>query len=347
MSQLKVDTITDEAGTGSPSLPNGLTVGGVNYPSTGPLSNRNKIINGAMVIDQRNAGAAVTIPAPGLVYSVDRFYGFALGANATAQRVSSGISEFPFALRLTGASGNTYLETGQRIESANCADLVGKQVTLSFTAASSSLSAISCALVRASVGVDNFNSTAEIQSISQPITSTLTRYSVIFNALPSTAADGIAISFIAGSGLAASETITITGVQLEAGTVATPFEHRSFGQELALCLRYYYDISSEGTGGGFGNLNMFRYADGQNVYAAIENHPVYMRAGPTITFESGLRVHLPSVAVEAGTFSANRATPARFNISVTPGTTNDSTIKVAYPDGDGAAVRRIFFSAEL
>ena len=68
-------------------------------------------------------------------------------------------------------------------------------------------------------------------------------------------------------------TFELTGVQFEVGSVATDFEHRSFGQELALCQRYYQVGSSVGC--GYGSAN--GYARGGYIYA------VAMRAAPTLT----------------------------------------------------------------
>lgn len=75
-----------------------------------------------------------------------------------------------------------------------------------------------------------------------------------------------------GVGGAVSDYFAITGVQLELGETATPFEHRSFGEELALCQRYYYefDLPSDYTPGGGGNGLYRAYA-----------YPVTMRATPT------------------------------------------------------------------
>jgi len=71
----------------------------------------------------------------------------------------------------------------------------------------------------------------------------------------------------------------LTGVQLEVGEQATPFEHRSFADELARCQRYYYQAGGDST-------NSFAYkgylAASQYV-SATHQHPVTMRAGPTIT----------------------------------------------------------------
>ena len=77
-------------------------------------------------------------------------------------------------------------------------------------------------------------------------------------------------------------TFEITGVQIEVGSVATDFEHRSFAQELALCQRYYYQNYS-GTQGGY---YFYQYASTHR-FMDIQ-HPVPMRTDPTptITYHS-------------------------------------------------------------
>ena len=77
---------------------------------------RNRIINGAMTIDQRNAGAAQTITAgAALAYSVDRWYAYCTGANVTGQQVQ-GASAGQFRYRFTGVASVTGIGFGQRIE---------------------------------------------------------------------------------------------------------------------------------------------------------------------------------------------------------------------------------------
>jgi hypothetical protein len=281
MSQLKVDTITDEAGTGSPSLPNGLTVGGVNYPTTGPLSNRNKIINGAMVIDQRNAGAAVT-PAASNSFGLDRWFSgwsspfnsrFTFQQNAGSVTPPLGFTNY---LGTTVASAYTPAATEfsfiqQPIEGFNFADLgwgaAGAQsVTLSFWARSSLTGTFPVV-----VGNDyarGYGATYTINSANTWEYKTITVPGDTTGTWGKTNGIGLRLLFSLGTGATASQpagvwgawvgpgvpgtvllsstngaTFYITGVQLEAGTVATPFEHRSFGQELALCKRYFERIN--------------------------------------------------------------------------------------------------------
>ena len=71
--------------------------------------------------------------------------------------------------------------------------------------------------------------------------------------------------------------LELANIQLELGKVATPFEHRSYGEELALCQRYYYktDIIR------YLNLGRFNHTAGNGI--AWWNHPVYMRAAPTMS----------------------------------------------------------------
>ena len=78
-------------------------------------------------------------------------------------------------------------------------------------------------------------------------------------------------------------TFEITGVQLEVGDTATPFEHRSYGDELAKCQRYFY-LKGSGTGFGSAQSGSGAYA---RMYALPERHPVEMRATPTVSLISG------------------------------------------------------------
>lgn len=139
----------------------------------------------------------------------------------------------------------------------------------------------------------------------------------------------------------------ITGVQLEIGDTATSFEHRSYGEELSLCQRYYQFIDSVSTQGQGANLMFHRYLDSSNVYASSYQYFTTMRAAPSITFESGMRCHLPAISVESGTFGSSSISNQGAWLQVTPGTTNNSTVKVALIDGDGTNSKKVSFDAEL
>ena len=99
-------------------------------------------------------------------------------------------------------------------------------------------------------------------------------------------------------------TMDLTGVQLEVGPEATPFEHRSFAEELKLCQRYYYKstqygypvqnpiASAQGTDGdGFLGWAFYNTTSCRSPHY---NHPVEMRVTPTVNFYSSERVSSPS-----------------------------------------------------
>jgi len=80
--------------------------------------------------------------------------------------------------------------------------------------------------------------------------------------------------------------IFLTGIQLEVGEQATPFEHRSFGDELASCMRYYQTAVPAG-GDIFGTRIIFggHIVSGNNIFGFVD-HTVPMRAAPSITFNN-------------------------------------------------------------
>lgn len=215
-----------------------LTVPSLN---SGPLAGmRNRIINGAMAVDQRNAGAAQTFTAgAALAYCVDRWYGYSTGANVTGQRVTGAVAN-TFRYRFTGAASVTAIGFGQRIEALNSADLAGETVTLGVDLANSLLTSVTWTAYYANT-TDTFGTLAsptrtQIATGTFTVTSTVTRYNTQIS-VPAAATTGIEIVFTVGA--QTSGTWTIGNVQLEIGSVATPFERRQYGQELALCQRYY------------------------------------------------------------------------------------------------------------
>ena len=274
---------------------------------------RNRIINGAMAADQRNAGASQTFTAAAaLAYSVDRWYGYSTGANVTGQRIQ-GATVGQFYYRFTGAASVTAIGFGQRIEQLNSAELASTTATLSVDLANSLLTSVTWTAFYANTA-DTFGTLAsptrtQIATGTFTVTSTVTRCSTNIS-VPAAATTGIEIVFTVGA--QTSGTWTIGNVQLEPGTVATPFERRSYGQELALCQRYYHETSQPNDFyGRAGTVATTTY------HPIIHEFPVIMRiapsfASPTATFSFA----------NASIFS-NATTPRRhlslMSLSNTPG----------------------------
>ncbi|MFZ9147005.1 MAG: hypothetical protein ACO21H_07135 [Sediminibacterium sp.] len=228
------------------------------------LPNRNILINGAMAIDQRNAGASQTITAgSALAYTVDRWYAYCTGANATGQRVA-GTAPNQYNYRFTGASSVTKIGFAQRIEASNSQHLAGKTATLSVDLANSLLTTITWTAWYANTS-DTFGTLAsptrtQIATGTFTVNSTLTRYSTSI-AIPAGATTGIEIELSVGA--QTSGTWTIGRAQLEDTPEQTTFEYRSTQHELLLCQRYYeYGITwgvSYGASASFIQRCLFPY----------------------------------------------------------------------------------------
>jgi len=103
-------------------------------------------------------------------------------------------------------------------------------------------------------------------------------------------------------------TFEITGVQLEVGDTATDFEHRSFGQELALCQRYFQVVSAS---------NRVRSAGSSHIYANSVNYFVTMRATPSTTKSGGI---VSNVGLEA----CNNVNTTGFRYEITATSSGDA-----------------------
>jgi hypothetical protein len=282
---------------------------------------RNRIINGAMVIDQRNAGASVT-PTSGQ-YTLDRWYfSLAQTSKLTTQQNAGSVTPpvgFTNYLGVTSSSAYSVL-TGdffgfrQSIEGLNVADLGwgtanAKTVTLSFWVRSS---------LTGTFGGSLFNSAA---NRSYPYSYTISAANTWEQKSVTIAGDttgtwltdngnGIQVYFSLGAGSTFSGTANtwtggtwasqptgstsvvgtngatfyITGVQLEVGTQATGFEYRQYGTELALCQRYFFKTFAQGTAvaQNAGILGAIPSWLGGGSLNSIVNLPVTMRATPTI-----------------------------------------------------------------
>jgi hypothetical protein len=292
---------------------NTISVGNNNVsPFTGM---KNRIINGNFEFWQR--GTSVTLVPNTLRYLADRWTaaGFQQGRH---QRVS--VTSPPaglvsrYALRVgssttaeIGGSG-TRMASRQKIESVNCVDLAGQVVTLSFWIRFSAATVSSVSNTGQSAYGDFFYSLmyntgstdsdtgSDVSGDSQSfvgiangsLPTTWTKYTL--TATVPAGCKNISVNFqfqyLGSTSSADTVYYDVTSVQLEAGSVATPFEFRSYGTELALCQRYYFQSKKYGLGmAGADEAHFIVYGPrvaGSEWLWTRGYFPVQMRADPTI-----------------------------------------------------------------
>ena len=258
---------------------------GANLPNT--FGFKNRIINGAMVIDQRNAGASVT-QTTSVVYTVDRWscYGSAT-SKFTVQRNAASVTPpvgFTNYLGVTSSSAysvgaSEFFFIQQVIEGFNIADFGwgsanAATVTLSFWVRSSLTGTFGGTI---SNGATNrvYPFTFTISSANTWEQKTVTVVGDTTGTWSTDNTGGVVVNFNMGAGASVSgtagawsgstlraptgatsvvatngATFYITGVQLERGSTATSFDFRSIGTELALCQRYFSMSYPQGTAPG-------------------------------------------------------------------------------------------------
>jgi len=212
------------------------------------LSNRNLIINSSMQVAQRGTSFSLTGNGYGQ-YTLDRWAAY-YNYTEVAQLNAVIDGQYKNYVKVSGNASNdpSNLFFYQKIESGSKL-LSGKTFTLSFFAKSSNNTAIRIR-GRFYDSAAETNSVASTISSSISLTSDWTKYTVTHTATDSSAnmtRDFFLLFDNAGGSFSNGDDFWLTEVQLELGDTATPFEHRSFGQELALCQRYFEKTDREGT----------------------------------------------------------------------------------------------------
>jgi hypothetical protein len=298
---------------------------------------RNRIINGAMVIDQRNAGASVTPTVDG-TYTIDRWKArltqaskYSIQQNAGSVTPPVGFNYYLGVTSLSSYSvGSTdFFLVQQPIEGYNVADLQwgtanAKTVTLSFWVRSSLTGSFS-GTIQPINGTRNYPYTYTISSANTWEQKSITIPGDTSGTWGSTNSEGISVFFNLGVGSSYSGTANawtssayigvtgsttpvvgtngatwyITGVQFEVGTTATNFEYRPYGMELALSQRYFW--RKNGVVGSIATIGSGMVYNTTDVRATLVN-PVPMRAQPTVSF-TGTNFEYEKTAASRGSLS--------------------------------------------
>jgi hypothetical protein len=279
---------------------------------------KNRIINGNMVISQRNGTSSMTSATNGS-YSLDRWgiqnnsgaSRFTVQQNAGSVTPPTGFSNY---LGVTSTSAYAVGATDvcgiyQNIEGFNTADLNwgtanAKSVSVSFWVYSSLTGTFSAAIKNSGDDYSYlFNYTISSASTWTYVTQTIPGptagtwigatngigVKINFNLGTGSSYSGTAGSWVAQAYYATTGSVSVvgtnnatwyvTGVQIESGTTATNFDFRSYGTELSLCYRYYWQRNI--------GVNDYPFAlqaySGTSVYGPILQFPVTMRATPSMT----------------------------------------------------------------
>jgi hypothetical protein len=349
------------------------------YDSGGLSNMRNRIINGNMVIDQRNAGASVTPSVLYSTYTLDRWKTvYSVGSKFSVQRNAGSVTPPTGFTNYLGAtslsaytpSSNETFQLLQSIEGFNVADLgwgaAGAQsVTLSFWVRSSLTGTFGLTISNSGVA----RSYVASYTISAANTWEYKTITIAGDTSGTWLKDndaGMVLQFSLG---AASNLLTtagswyaggyygvtgqtnivgtngatfyITGVQLEAGSVATPFERRDYGRELMMCQRYLFAYRSSSTS----EYITFGQAAGTTIAVHNFAFPVTTRVPPTgVTVSSAGHFYPLNGSVSSAPGAASSVT---FESGTTIGAQVRATVASGLTTGQGSYLYTVNASAVL
>ena len=244
---------------------------------------KNILVNGDFQVSQRGDYSSATVTADG-TYRLDRWYLGTNNNNSTVQRTTVAVSDSPesqYAQKcVAGSTATSYLGIRQKVE--NPARYAGKTVTYSgwvrsnHTGARLTMYVTSPATIVTS-NTHSGNGSWEKLSVTVKLPDAMsgTWYVDVH----------ISSASVGNTSITASDYFEAADLQLELGSVATPFEHRSYGEELALCQRYFCKSYSDDTYPPTNTANGCEvlYSDGTTSYHGGYRFPVSMRVQPSIS----------------------------------------------------------------
>ena len=249
---------------------------------------RNILINGDFQVSQRGDYSSATTHSGNKTYYLDRWAAGNSGCSTTIQDTGRK------AKMVCTSGGLGTMRLYQIVELQDINKYLGQQITLSAKVTSNSRD---CRLLsymdgwQVEAARHSGSGQEEILSVTFTVPSTtLTTEASFFVGI-----DGIQSANVT---INTGDYFEVTGVQLELGKVATPFEHRSYGEELALCQRYFAKYR------GSGSYMAFPYsglASASSVTEMFGNHPAEMRTSPTITFNSTTAFRIVQAASDVNT----------------------------------------------
>jgi hypothetical protein len=351
--------------------------------SQSALSNRNLVINGAMQVAQRGTSAAVTTSSG--YFTADRFRTTATsdtaGRHTQSQATITDLPGFANAIKLDCTTADTSIAAGEilvlatRFEGQNLQSLAkgtssAKSVTVSFYAKGTA-NKYMCELT----DQDNTRSIRQQFTVS----SSWQRFSIVFPGDTTGAFDDDnALSSILGFWLHAGSTYSggsytantwastvtntrasgidsffsstdnelfITGIQMEIGDVATPFEHRSYGDELAACQRYFTRVPTIDGSTAYTFIATGMAINGTESIFPV-SFPVTMRANPSLATSGSMRVYNGGTLNPSAGITLNSVSTYAASVTVPTGdvhTAKDALLVGANNDADA----NFQFDAEL
>jgi len=322
------------------------------------IQGRNAVINGAMDFWQRGTSFAHTNTN---IYGADRWgmfrSGFATGLSTSRQSPGSTLPQFQWAMRVQRDSGNTStaaLSMTNNFETRESLPFAGQRITLSFYARAganfSSASNFLTGYVISGTGTDQnmwngFTGYAEAAAQSVNLTTSWQRFTITGTVASTATQLGVYFTYVPVGTAGANDWFEITGVELEQGSVATPFTRAggTLQGELAACQRYYWRTSAMSSSGIIGNGSASATT---NVRMGIK-HPVTLRTTPsaleysTLAISDGVTGFVPSsITLTSG---GQTGDVAMIDIAVTGAT----QYRPYYLLSNGSSAAYLGFSAEL